>query len=195
MDYETKGNLAIIPFATKQAWEEWLELNHRSSAGLWLKIAKKNANTPSITYAEALDVAICYGWIDGQKAAYDEQFWLQRFTPRRPRSKWSKRNKEKAHLFISQGLMKPAGLEEVNAAQADGRWDAAYDSQTNATIPEDLQKKLDENPEAKDLFNGLSSKQRYSILYHIQDAKRPETRAARIEKYIAELNFGTQTDL
>jgi uncharacterized protein YdeI (YjbR/CyaY-like superfamily) len=188
MAFETKAELPVIPFKSQADWEAWLEENHEDAAGLWLKFAKKGSSTNSVTYAEAVDSALCYGWIDSQKASYNEQFWLQRFTPRRPRSKWSKTNREKASELIEQGKMKPAGQREVERAQGDGRWEAAYSSQSNTTMPDDLQKKLAENPRAEAFFATLDSRNRYAILYQIQDAKRSETRARRIDKYVAMLN-------
>src|SRR5579884_3674069 len=119
-------DLPIVPFSSREAWEEWLAANHASSAGLWMKIAKKGSGIPTVTYDEAVDVALCYGWIDGQKGAFDTSYFLQRFTPRRPRSKWSEVNREKAQALIEQGRMRPAGLQEIERAKADGRWDAAY---------------------------------------------------------------------
>jgi uncharacterized protein YdeI (YjbR/CyaY-like superfamily) len=153
-----------------------------------MKIAKKTTKVGSISYAEALDAALCYGWIDGQKAKLDGDFWLQRFTPRRTRSRWSKINCTKATALIQNGQMKPAGLREVERAKADGRWDAAYEGQSTATVPADLQQELDKNEEAARFFETLSSVNRYAILYRIQDAKRPETRKRRIEKYVHMLN-------
>jgi uncharacterized protein YdeI (YjbR/CyaY-like superfamily) len=188
MTVETKGDLPVISFSSQGEWEEWLEQNHESSPGLWLKLAKVDSGIQSVTYSQAVDSALCHGWIDGQKGSYDEHYWLQRFTRRTPRSKWSKRNRERATVLIEQGKMKPAGLREIELARQDGRWDAAYDSPATATIPDDLQKKLDENPRAKEFFAELDSRNRYAILYQIQDAKKPETRARRIEKYIKMLN-------
>lgn len=188
MTNETKGDLPVIPFESQQDWDEWLQDYHDTAPGLWLKMAKKSSNIKSLNYQEALDIALRYGWIDSQKAGYDEQFWLQRFTPRRPRSKWSKNNCERVTELIEQGLMKPAGMLEVEQAQQDGRWDKAYESQANITVPDDLQQKLDENPKAQAFFDTLNSANRYAILYQIHDAKRPETRARRIEKYVAMLN-------
>lgn len=177
----------IIPFASRGEWEAWLAEHHAASDGLWLKIAKKGSGIESVTYAEALDIALCYGWIDGQKGRFDDAYWLQRFTPRRPRSKWSKINRGKAEEFIEGGEMKPAGLREVEKARADGRWDTAYEAQSRATVPDDLQRRLDDNPEASAFFATLDSANRYAILYRIQDAKKPETRARRIEKYVSML--------
>jgi uncharacterized protein YdeI (YjbR/CyaY-like superfamily) len=132
-------------------------------------------------------VALCYGWIDGQKASFDDRYWLQRFTPRRSRSKWSKVNRQKATELIERGAMKPAGLREVERAKADGRWDAAYDAQSTATVPDDLRRELEKNDAAREFFQTLNSANRYAILYQIGDAKKPETRARRIEKFVAML--------
>ncbi len=184
----TTKDLPIVPFASRDAWEAWLEEHHAASDGLWLKIAKKGSGIETVSYTEALDVALCYGWIDGQKASFDDCYWLQRFTPRRPRSKWSKVNREKATELIKRGEMKPAGLREVERATQDGRWDAAYDAQSTATVPDDLRREFDKNEVARKFFSTLDSRNRYAILYQIQDAKKPETRARRIEKYVAMLN-------
>lgn len=185
-----KPDLPILPFDSRRSWEAWLEENHATSNGLWLKIAKKGAGLETVSYAEALDVALCYGWIDGQKGKLDDDYWLQRFTPRRPRSKWSRVNREKATKLIESGEMKPAGLREVERAKADGRWDAAYEAQSKATVPEDLLRKLQNNEAARRFFAALDSANRYAILYSIQDAKKPETRARRIEKYVTMLAEG-----
>ena len=184
----TKPELPIIPFASPGDWEAWLAEHHATSDGLWLKISKKDSGISSVTYAEALDVALCYGWIDGQKGKFDDDYYLQRFTPRRPRSKWSKINRGKVTKLIEEGKMKPAGFREVEKAKADGRWDAAYESQSNATVPEDLQRELDKNPEADAFFETLNSTNRYAILYQIEEAKKPETRTRRIEKFVAMLS-------
>lgn len=187
---KTKEGLAILQFKSPADWEAWLAENHASSEGLWLKIAKKDSGTKSVTYSEALDVALCWGWIDGKKAPLDEKFWLQRFTRRKAKSKWSKINVGRATALIEQGRMQAPGRKEIEQAQRDGRWEAAYDSHRTATVPEDLQRKLDENPRARDFFPKLGSANRYAILYWIQDAKKPETRARRIDKFIAMLNEG-----
>src|SRR3712207_46084 len=184
----TKPDLPIIPFASRDEWEAWLEVQHATSSGLWLKIAKKGSGLETVSYAEALESALCYGWIDGQKASFDDQYWLQRFTPRRARSKWSKVNRQKATELIERGELKPAGLREVERAKADGRWDAAYDAQSTATVPDDLRRELEKNEVAREFFATLYSRNRYAILYQIQDAKRPETRARRIAKYVAMLS-------
>ena len=167
-----KPDLPIIAFASSNAWETWLEKHHATANGLWLKIAKKGSGIDTVSYAEALDVALCYGWIDGQKASFDDHHWLQRFTPRRPRSKWSKVNREKATELIKRGEMKPAGLREVERATQDGRWDAAYDAQSTATVPDDLRREFDKNVVARKFFSTLDSRNRYAILYQIQDAKK-----------------------
>jgi uncharacterized protein YdeI (YjbR/CyaY-like superfamily) len=187
---DTKQGLPIIAFASPTKWEEWLQEHHGSSKGLWLKIAKKGSGETTVTYAEALDVALCHGWIDGQKGALDEAFFLQRFTPRGPRSKWSKINRDKVDALVAAKRMRPAGLAEVEAAKADGRWEAAYEGQRTITVPGDLQKELDANPKAAAFFATLSSVNRYAILYRIQDAKKPETRAARIAKFLGMLERG-----
>ncbi len=185
---DSKQGLAIIQLASQQEWEEWLEARHATSKGLWLKIAKKDSGIDSVSYAEALDSAIRYGWIDGQKGSHDEQFWLQKFTPRGPRSKWSRVNRDKAAELLRRGRMKPAGLAQIERAQQDGRWEAAYEGQSKATVPDDLQRELDRNPAAQAFFAALDSTNRYAILYRLQGAKKPETRARRLEKYIAMLN-------
>ncbi len=177
----------ILPFASREAWAAWLDEHHGSAVGVWIKLAKKGSGIPTVTYGEALEVALSYGWIDGQMRGLDEKWYLQRFTPRRRRSKWSKINREKALALIERGEMKPAGLAELERAQADGRWDAAYDSPATATVPEDLQRVLDGNPRASEAFAKLDAQRRYSILYSLQDAKRPETRARRIERAVARL--------
>jgi len=185
-----RPELPMIPFASSEAWEAWLEENHATSDGLRIMLAKKGSGLETVSVAEAIEVALCYGWIDSQAEGFDERYWLLRFTPRRPRSKWSKRNRDKATRLIQEGRMKPAGLREVERAMSDGRWDAAYDSPSTATVPEDLQRELDRNEEAKNFFATLDSQNRYAILYRIQDAKKPETRARRIEKYITMLREG-----
>jgi uncharacterized protein YdeI (YjbR/CyaY-like superfamily) len=187
---DTKQGLPILAFASPAKWEEWLEEHHRTSKGLWLKIAKKGSGETTVTYAEALEVALCHGWIDGQKGALDAAFFIQRFTPRGPRSKWSKINVDKVEALAKAKRMRPSGLAEVEKAKADGRWEAAYEGQRTITVPDDLQKELDANPKAAAFFATLSSVNRYAILYRIQDAKKPETRARRIEKFIGMLERG-----
>ena len=177
-------DLPIILFEAQREWEAWLSEHHAEARGAWLKIAKKEAGTMSVSYAEALESALCYGWIDGQKAAFDEQYWLQKFSPRRPRSIWSKTNCGKAMALIEAGRMQPAGLRQVELAKADGRWDQAYAGQSKIEVPDDLQSELDKNPTAKEFFNTLNSVNRYAILFRIQTAKKAETRAARIKKFV-----------
>ncbi len=179
-----KPELPIVPFASREAWETWLEEQHAVSQGVWLKIAKKGSGIETVTYAEALDVALCYGWIDSQADKFDGDYWLQRFTPRKPRSKWSQVNREKITKLTEAGRMRPAGLREVERAKADGRWDAAYEPQSAATVPEDLRLELEKNGGAREFFETLDGTNRYAILYRIQDAKKPETRARRIAKYV-----------
>lgn len=183
----TKPELPILPFASREAWEAFLEGQHATSEGLWLKIAKKGSGIESVTYDQAVEVALCYGWIDGQVRKFDEDYYLQRFTPRRSKSRWSKVNRKKVGELMERGEMKEAGLREVERAKADGRWDAAYDSPRTATVPADLLRELEKNGQAREFFYGLDGRNRYAILYQIQDAKRPETRAKRIAKYVAML--------
>jgi uncharacterized protein YdeI (YjbR/CyaY-like superfamily) len=177
-------NLPVMSLETQQDWEAWLKEHQADTKGVWLKIAKKEARMPSVSYAEALDSAICYGWIDGQKASFDDRHWLQKFTPRGARSIWSKVNCDKAEALIVEGRMQPAGLRQVELAKSDGRWERAYASQSKITIPSDFQSELDKNPVAKDFFNTLDSANRYAFLFRIQTAKKPETRSARIQKFI-----------
>jgi uncharacterized protein YdeI (YjbR/CyaY-like superfamily) len=186
----SRDGLPIIGFETKSEWERWLTENHGASNGLWLKIAKKDVDIDSVSYQDALEVALCYGWIDGQKQTFDDRYWLQRFTPRRPRSKWSRTNRDTATKLMENGQMQPAGLREVERAKADGRWEAAYDSQKTASIPEDFERALASNPLAREFFSTLNSANRYAILYRIQDAKKAETRARRIDTFIQMLNEG-----
>ncbi len=177
-------NLPIIAFETQQDWEAWLEEHHTNTKGIWLKLAKKDTGIASVSYTEALEGALCYGWIDGQKASFDEQYWLQKFTPRSPKSIWSKVNCGKATVLMAEGRMQPAGMQQVELAKADGRWEAAYESQSKITVPADFQSALDKNQQARDFFNTLNSVNRYAILFRIQTAKKPETRSARIQKFI-----------
>jgi len=180
----------VVSFATPVEWEAWLARDHARSGGVWLKIAKKAAADTTVTYAEALEAALCYGWVDGQKDKLDDDYWLQRFTPRRRKSKWSKINASKAEQLIRDGKMQPAGLHEVEQAKADGRWAEAYAGQRTAVVPPDLQAALDANPAAKAMFETLRGANRYAILYRVQDAKRPETRTRRIEQFVAMLADG-----
>jgi uncharacterized protein YdeI (YjbR/CyaY-like superfamily) len=182
--------LPILLFSDAGEMEAWLEENNDSSEGVWLKIAKKGAREPSVTYDEAIEVALCFGWIDSQLRRFDDQHYLQRFTPRRPRGRWSKINREKAEALIAAGKLRPGGLAEVEAAQADGRWDAAYEGQRTAKVPPDLQRRLDANPAAREFFDALDSANRYAIVYRLDEAKKPETRKRRLEKFVAMLERG-----
>src|SRR3954469_2587575 len=180
------AELPVLLFATQEEWAAWLEEN-LESAGLWLRMAKKASGIPSIDYAQALEVALCYGWVAWQKKSYDDSSWLQKFTPRGPKSIWSQINREKVQALIANGRMKPRGLRAVEAAQMDGRWQAAYASQSKATVPADLQAALDANSEAKLFFATLNSANRYAILYRVEQAKRAETRAKKIQELVAML--------
>jgi uncharacterized protein YdeI (YjbR/CyaY-like superfamily) len=183
-------DLPIFLFASKEELEVWLEENHAGAKGLWLKIAKKGSGVDSVNYAEALELALCFGWIDSQKRGFDDAFFLQRFTPRRPRGKWSQINRAKAEELIAASAMRPAGLTEVEAAKADGRWDTAYAGQRAATVPDDLKYELDRNKAAGEFFATLDSANRYAILYRLQEAKKPETRQKRLRKFVAMLERG-----
>ena len=179
-----------LPFADQAAWREWLAANHGSSDGVWIKFAKKASGIPTVVYAEAVEEALIHGWIDGQVKRVDDDFYMQRFTPRRAQSRWSKINCAKAEKLIAEGRMAPAGLAEVERAKADGRWGRAYDSPTTAVVPEDLRAALDADPAAAEFFAGLDGNNRYAILHRVQEAKKPETRARRIEKFVAMLARG-----
>ncbi|MDX6603228.1 MAG: hypothetical protein QOF13_2430 [Solirubrobacterales bacterium] len=183
-------DLPILLFASTGQLEDWLEEHHAKSDGIWLKIAKKGSGVDSVSYAEALELALCFGWIDSQKRGFDEKHFLQRFTPRRPRGKWSRINRKKAEGLIASGAMQPAGLTEVDTAKADGRWDAAYAGQRTAEVPDDLRRELDRNEAARDFFAKLDSANRYAILYRLEDAKKPETRRRRLQKFVAMLERG-----
>ncbi len=174
-------------FKTQSAWAVWLEKNHRKSPGLWLRLAKKGADLRSVTYGEALESALCYGWIDGQKRGESENAWLQRFLPRSAKSIWSKINRDKAGALIASGQMKVAGLEAVEAAKKDGRWDAAYDSPKGATVPEDFQAALKASPRALEFFQVLDGANRYAVLFRIQTVKKAETRARKIQEFVETL--------
>ena len=174
----------ILPFESKKKFAAWLARQHDKSTGVWLKLAKKNTVIPSVTYEEALDVALCYGWIDGQKGSFDESYWLQKFTPRGPKSIWSKINTEKVERLIASGDMKPAGLKAIELAKQDGRWDAAYASQKNISVPQDFQSALDKNKKAKEFFATLKSSERYAFLFRIHNVKRTETRARKIQQFV-----------
>jgi uncharacterized protein YdeI (YjbR/CyaY-like superfamily) len=183
-------DLPVMSFASQDDWETWLDGQHQTSSGLWLKIAKKDAGPRTVSYPEALVVALCFGWIDGQKRTFDEVHWLQRFTPRKAKSKWSRINRDKAQELIDAGRMRPAGQREVELAKADGRWEAAYEGQRTITVPPDLAEALAANDAAREFFATLTGANRYAVLYRINDAKRPETRARRIATYVAMLADG-----
>ena len=180
----TTDSYPTLSFDSQASWETWLAEHHPDSKGVWLKIAKKETGLPSVNYAEALESALCYGWIDGQKAALDGQYWLQKFTPRGRKSGWSKVNCQKAEGLIAAGRMQAAGLAQVEAARADGRWAAAYESQRTMGVPEDLQAELDRHPAARAFFETLDGANRYAVLYRVTTAKKPETRAAKIVKLV-----------
>ena len=182
--------LLTLPFANKKKWADWLATQHDKSAGVWLKLAKKDSGISSVTYDEALEVALCYGWIDGQKKGFDDKYWLQKFTSRGAKSIWSKINTEKVERLIASGEMKPAGLKAIEAAKQDGRWDVAYASQKNISVSEDFQAALDKNEKAKVFFATLNSVNRYAILFRIQTAKKAETRAKRIQQFVEMLERG-----
>lgn len=182
--------LPIAAFTNKKKWADWLAREHNKSAGVWLQIAKKDSGNPSVSYEEALEVALCYGWIDGQKKGFDDQYWLQKFTPRGPKSIWSKINTEKVERLIANGEMKSAGLKAIELAKQDGRWDKAYEGQKTISVPEDFQAALDKNKKAKVFFATLNSVNRYAILFRIHNAKKTETRAKRIQQFVEMLERG-----
>jgi uncharacterized protein YdeI (YjbR/CyaY-like superfamily) len=186
----SSGTENALHFDGPNDWAAWLKRHHAKSAGMWLRIAKKGAGASSISYAEALELALCYGWIDALSRSDGPTHWLKRFTPRSARSIWSKVNRDKALALVAAGRMQPAGLKEMERARADGRWEAAYDPSSTATVPPDLQAAFDANPGAAKFFAGLDSKNRYAVLFRLQTAKRAETRARRIETFVAMLGRG-----
>jgi uncharacterized protein YdeI (YjbR/CyaY-like superfamily) len=177
-------------FKSARAFETWLKKHHATSDGLWLQIAKKGAAEPSVTYAEAVEIGLCWGWIDGQKKGLDDQHFLQRFTPRRARSIWSKINIGKVATLIEAGRMQPAGQAQIDAAKADGRWDKAYDGARTSSVPDDLQAALDATPKAKQFFATINASNRYAVLWRVQTALKPETRAKRIAQLVEMLARG-----
>lgn len=185
-----KAEQPILFFATPVELEAWIDEHGEESDGIWLKFAKKDSGIESVVYAEAVEIALSHGWIDGQAKRLDDDHYLQRFTPRRPRSKWSRINREKAERLIAEGRMRAGGLREIERAKEDGRWEDAYDSPSTATVPDDFQAALDAEPAAAEFFASLGSTKRYSFLYRITDAKRPETRAKRIAEYVELLARG-----
>ncbi|HTX31913.1 MAG TPA: YdeI/OmpD-associated family protein [Solirubrobacteraceae bacterium] len=182
--------LPVVEAKDQRAWRRWLDANHERVDGVWLKLAKKASPTPTVSYGEALEEALCFGWIDGQVRRFDEHFYLQRFTPRRAKSKWSQNNTEKAEKLIAAGRMHPVGLAQVEAAKADGRWDAAYPAQSQATVPEDFQAALERSPQARRFFETLAGSARYAFLYRLHDVRDPQRRAERIAGYIERLAAG-----
>ena len=185
-----KTEQPVLFFAAPADLEAWIDEHGEESDGIWLKFAKKDSGIESVVYAEAVEIALSHGWIDGQAKRLDEHHYLQRFTPRRPRSRWSKINREKAERLIAEGRMRAGGLREIERAKEDGRWEDAYDSPSTATVPDDFQAALDAEPAAAEFFASLGSTKRYSFLYRITDAKRPETRAKRIAEYVELLARG-----
>lgn len=176
--------------ATQGEWEAWLQTHGESSTGIWLRLAKKSSGQVTVTYSQALDSALCFGWIDGQKKAESDEFWLQRFSPRTARSIWSKINTEKALALVREGRMRPSGLRQIQLAQEDGRWERAYASPSNATVPDDLRMALDANKKAKAFFETLDRRNRYAILFRIQNVKKAETRAQKIAQFVEMLSNG-----
>ena len=179
-----------LAFAKQDDWEAWLDENGGIVSGVWLRLAKRSAEKPTITYTQALESALCYGWIDGQKQVESEHYWLQRFTPRTNKSIWSKINKARAEALMLAGRMRPAGIREVDRAKQDGRWEAAYSPASTSTVPDDLQQALNSHPKAKAFFATLNSQNRYAILFRIQNVKKTETRARKISQFIDMLNKG-----
>ncbi|MBC8160892.1 MAG: YdeI/OmpD-associated family protein [Roseiflexaceae bacterium] len=184
------GDLPMMLFAHAADWEIWLAAHQTSSPGVWLQLAKKHGPISSASYAEALDVALCYGWIDSQKRAYDEASWLQKFSRRGPKSIWSQINRDHVARLTESGRMQPSGMAAVASAKQDGRWDAAYAGQSSATIPDDLQAALAANPAASAFFATLNSANRYAIIFRVTTVKKPETRARNIQKFVAMLERG-----
>jgi uncharacterized protein YdeI (YjbR/CyaY-like superfamily) len=186
----TKIDLPIISFKSLKEWASWLARNHAASTGIWLRLFKKDSGVVSVTYAGALDEALCYGWIDGQLDKYDEKSWLRKFTPRRPKSVWSRKNVEHVKQLTAAGKMKPAGLKEVEAAKKDGRWKRAYDSPSAMQVPEDFLKALAKHQKAKAFFETLNKANTYAIAWRLQTAKKPETRAKRMQAILEMLARG-----
>ena len=184
MKEESPDGKPIVEFSKKSDWTRWLEKNHDKSSGVWLRLAKKDSGLKSISRADSLDVALCYGWIDGQARSEGDSTWLQKYTPRGKRSIWSKKNRENVDRLIECGEMRPAGLAEIERAKSDGRWDAAYDSPRNITVPDDLEAAFKKNKNAKAFFESLDSRNRYAVLFRIHNAKRAETREKRIKQFV-----------
>ncbi len=180
----TESNQSILSFATQEQWNDWLDINHLHASGVWIRFFKKNSHVVSLTYAEALDVALCYGWIDSQVKKYDQQSYIQRFTPRKSKSIWSKINTAHIERLIKEGKMQPAGLKLVEAAKKEGRWQIAYDSPKNSSPPKDFLEALEKNKKAKLYFASLNKANIYAITWRLQTAKKPETRAKRMSKIL-----------
>ena len=187
---ETRSGLSVLRFANPGEFKTWLAKQPRDTAGLWIKFAKKTATSATLTKAEAIDVALCHGWIDGKIDKYDDTHWLIRFTPRKPRSKWSAMNRKRALELVKEGRMRPAGLAQIEAAKADGRWDSAYAPASSAEVPDDLHKALNKSPKAAAFFATLNSKNRFAILYRIGTVKKAETRTRKIAQFVAMLERG-----
>ena len=187
---EQRGGLPVLDFPNGGSFEEWLDQQPADAAGVWLKLPKKLAGMRGLTKAEAIDAALCYGWIDGQLDKYDNQYWLVRFTPRKARSKWSQVNKKRAIELLAEGRMRISGIAQIDAAKTDGRWAAAYAPASSAKVPADLQAALAANPQAATFFATLKGANRYAILYRIGSVKRPETRAKKVAEYVAMLERG-----
>jgi uncharacterized protein YdeI (YjbR/CyaY-like superfamily) len=185
-----KRDLPVLAFTSQLAWDEWLSAQPATAKGLWLKLAKKSSGIASVSKAEAIDTALCHGWIDGQLDSFDDECWLIRFTPRQSASKWSEKNRTRALELIAQKLMRPAGLSEIDRARKDGRWDAAYAPRSTAQVPDDLRLALAKSRKAARFFETLDGANRYAMLYRIHTAKKPETRAARIATFVAMLAEG-----
>jgi uncharacterized protein YdeI (YjbR/CyaY-like superfamily) len=177
----------VLTLASQADWQDWLDQNHAQDDGVWLKLAKKGSGATTVQHSEALEIALCYGWIDGQGDKFDDRHWLVKFSPRRPKSVWSKRNREKVEALIVEGRMKPAGMAQVEAAKADGRWDAAYESQSTAEGPQDFLNALAGNTRAVEFYETLNRADRYSIFWRLHHSKRPETRSANIKKIVDQL--------
>jgi uncharacterized protein YdeI (YjbR/CyaY-like superfamily) len=186
----TRRDLPVIAFKSQQACDAWLGSQPAQSKGLWLKLAKKSSGIASVSRQEAVDMALCHGWIDGQLDSFDDKYWLIRFTPRQSTSKWSEKNRARALELVEMGQMRAAGLKEIERAKKDGRWDAAYAAQSTAQVPDDLRAALAKNKTAKNFFETLDSKNRYAILHRIHTASKAETRTARIEKFVSMLIEG-----
>lgn len=187
---DTFANIPVVTFANSTAWRLWLDSNFANQTGVWIKIAKKDSGIASITHAEALDEALCYGWIDGMRRGYDQTYFLQKFTPRRKRSLWSKVNIGKVEALVAEGRMHSAGQAQIELAKADGRWEAAYESQANAVVPDDLLAALAQNQSAQEFYESLTKAEKYAVLWGLMTAKTPETRAKRLASMIASLTAG-----